>query len=112
LRRDLLDQIRAIAGSRGEGDTGQFGFDATQLQAPEHQIRFHRSLIGVGDFGVHAQQHLARFDFLPVPHQDFPQHAGVGRLHDLHVAAGNELALRDCDDVEPPDAGPRQHHRE
>ena len=112
MRGDLLDQIRPISGSRREGHTGQFGFDPAQLQAPKHQIRFHRGPIGVADFGVHAQQHLAGFDFLAVADKDFPQHAGLGRLHDLHVAAGNELALGDRDDIEPPEAGPDKHHAE
>ena len=57
---------------------------------------------------VHAHQHLPSRTASPFLHQDFLHHALLGRLHDLEIAGGHQLAVRHRDDVEPAQRRPQE----
>jgi hypothetical protein len=108
----LLDQLGALTGSGAKRRAVHFGLNTAQLQSAKQQIRLHGTAIGLRDDGGHAHENLAGCDFLTVGDKNLAHHAGLGRLHDLDVAAWDQLTLRHRNDVQPPEDCPGQHDSE
>src|SRR5258706_1389642 len=101
--------MRGIAAPALERLSGKLRVDAPQRDPLVVVLGLDRLHVGVGQHRVHAHQHLALAHCLALPHQDLLDDALLGRLHDLEVARGHELALGHRDDVEATEARPQDY---